>query len=382
MQTAVKIWNPSLHNDNINNTDEERHQHVDNYWDEGNNIHHGFHDSPTVTLSIPNLHCVRIPSHRSCPLFDDVFITLSSTSTNTTSKSIDEDEVATNKNNDTKVQLWSLSSSLVSKSTDETVHGICEAKNKKGNATRVTQGSSLKIDKKNDQTITKIYRPIMMPPDVNQNAPYSSKSNSDILDRHTNRNQMFTYSTNSNSISMTTNNATKAMNNNFNISTVQQQQKENFSAKEKNNNSSLDHPPIFHMSNTLDDSSHSIDGIINHHVLLVSSNSRNNTSSHTTSLLEDKYNHNIENNTNTRNNVLEEDPIELNDNDDNGEVSISTSNGNINNQREKMDIYQQEMRLPCPPLCGASFSNTDGNLIVFHNGTIQNTWSWFDCHEC
>lgn len=34
-------------------------------------------------------------------------------------------------------------------------------------------------------------------------------------------------------------------------------------------------------------------------------------------------------------------------------------------------------RVPCPPLCGATFGFGNGGLVMFHNGEIKKMWHWF-----
>eukprot|EP00980_Cylindrotheca_fusiformis_P009435 scaffold2065_cov107-Cylindrotheca_fusiformis.AAC.5 len=47
--------------------------------------------------------------------------------------------------------------------------------------------------------------------------------------------------------------------------------------------------------------------------------------------------------------------------------------------RETTPILEniESERVPCPPLCGATFGFGNGGLVMFHNGEIKKMWNWF-----
>ena len=54
---------------------------------------------------------------------------------------------------------------------------------------------------------------------------------------------------------------------------------------------------------------------------------------------------------------------------DQGAVDVNTAN-------TVMENIETE-RVPCPRLCGASFSPGNGGLAIFHNGDVKKMWHWY-----
>ena len=63
-----------------------------------------------------------------------------------------------------------------------------------------------------------------------------------------------------------------------------------------------------------------------------------------------------------------------------GGLSVVDEEENANvDVREATPILEniESGRVPCPPLCGASFGFGHGGLVMFHNGEINKMWNWY-----
>jgi len=67
-----------------------------------------------------------------------------------------------------------------------------------------------------------------------------------------------------------------------------------------------------------------------------------------------------------------QDTIELNRSSQSGDSSLS-SRANATHVMEKIETQN----IPCPRLCGATFSPGVGGLVTFNNGEVKRMWKWF-----
>ena len=380
IQSTVKFWK-GTNNDESNNS--VRHD----YWYEGNYDGHNPNNlNPSKSLCIPNLYCVRLPPVSPVSSFEDDFI------------------VTLSKDEKTKVKLWSLSApndefdpilsfSMAASTKSGVKSNIIAAElatyhhspsiNSNVNSDVLvlccfnSQGS-FTVNGIPEASILKGNQESMRKVSVGSENNASKKEESDRFRKQTNKEQYRHDQKNINVFysssplpargyhkSEVHNSQKKAATLSNHFIGIQKSDKSNIHSFLEDRDTHHQHHPIFqmsndlssstlHQSNPLDDSNHSYPYYkypFENNIVVDPQHPSETTSNNTKNVVASRAP--SSENFNSAQNVAE------------NERSMTSEN-----------YIQKAMRVPCPPLCGASFGN-DGNLIVFHNGNIRSMWTWF-----